>query len=100
VVRQANESGSLSILLSGLTDIPNAVQSGRFDLQHRRFSGSLIAGVLVLAAFPVDGGDLGNAEVAERLGMSPSTSHRYISTLLALGLLERNPSSRRYRIAR
>jgi DNA-binding IclR family transcriptional regulator len=32
--------------------------------------------------------------------MSPSTTHRYISTLLAVGLLEQDPRSRRYQLAR
>ncbi len=29
--------------------------------------------------------------------MNESTSHRYISTLVAVGLLERNPGTRHYR---
>ena len=33
------------------------------------------------------------------LDMNPSTAHRYLSTLLAVGLLERNPDTRRYRLA-
>jgi DNA-binding IclR family transcriptional regulator len=31
--------------------------------------------------------------------MPMSTAHRYISTLVAVGLVERDPASRRYRLA-
>jgi DNA-binding IclR family transcriptional regulator len=30
--------------------------------------------------------------------MSPSTTHRYMTTLLAVGLLEQDPRTRRYRV--
>jgi DNA-binding IclR family transcriptional regulator len=30
--------------------------------------------------------------------MSPSTTHRYMTTLLAVGLLEQEPRTRRYRL--
>jgi DNA-binding IclR family transcriptional regulator len=36
--------------------------------------------------------------VAMQLGLSPSTTHRYMTTLLAAGLLEQDPRSRRYRV--
>jgi DNA-binding IclR family transcriptional regulator len=42
---------------------------------------------------------IGNAELARRLGLSVSTTHRYVSTLVALGLAERAPKSRKYRRA-
>jgi len=65
----------------------------------RRLSRSMLSGLLVLASFPADGGYLGIAQIAEMLRMSPSTTHRYVSTLLATGLLERDPATRRYRLA-
>jgi IclR helix-turn-helix domain len=65
----------------------------------RRLSRSMLSGLLVLSSFPTDGGYLGIAQVAETLSMSPSTTHRYVSTLLATGLLERDPATRRYRLA-
>jgi IclR family transcriptional regulator, pca regulon regulatory protein len=40
---------------------------------------------------------LGIAEIAEELGISRSTTHRYVVTLFALGYLEQD-SSRRYRL--
>ena len=39
------------------------------------------------------------AHIADQLGMSQTTAHRYITTLTAAGLLERNPTSREYRLA-
>lgn len=67
-------------------------------LEDRRLSRSLLAGLLVLACLPPDG-ELGVAELARRIGMRTSTTHRYLSTLLAAGLLEQDPASRRYRLA-
>ncbi len=37
--------------------------------------------------------------MASQLGMSPSTTHRYVSTLVEFGLLERSPRTRKYRLA-
>lgn len=67
-------------------------------LDDRRLSRSLLAGLLVLACFPT-GGEMGIADLARRLDMRTSTIHRYVSTLLAAGLLERDPVSRQYRLA-
>jgi DNA-binding IclR family transcriptional regulator len=60
---------------------------------------SLLAGLAMLATFPADGRYVGNTHVARMVGMSISTAHRCISTLLAVGLLERHPSTRKYRLA-
>lgn len=67
-------------------------------LDDRRLSRSLLAGLLVLTCFP-PGGEMGIADLARRLDMRTSTIHRYVSTLLAAGLLERDPVSRQYRLA-
>jgi DNA-binding IclR family transcriptional regulator len=37
-------------------------------------------------------------DLAGRLEMSPSTTHRYLTTLLAVGLIEQDPRTRRYRV--
>lgn len=36
-------------------------------------------------------------ELTGELGMSPSTTHRYVKTLKAIGLLEQDPTTREYR---
>ena len=61
-------------------------------------SRSLLLGLLVFACFPRDGSGLAVSDVAARLEMSPSTTHRYMTTLLAVGLLEQDPRTRRYRV--
>lgn len=65
---------------------------------NRRLSRSLLAGLLVLSCFGCDGQALGIKEIAERLQLNSSTVHRYVATLLAAGLLERDPDTRRYRL--
>jgi hypothetical protein len=98
VVRAASDGGSISVLLSGLADMRRVLEAMPAQLEDWRLSRSLLAGILMLASFPADGSYLGNAQLARMLGMDPSTTHRYISTLVAVGLLERDPSTRRYRL--
>src|SRR5882757_59177 len=105
VVRSAGQGGTLSVLLSAVEDPqwPLGVDSDEWyypaQMEDRRLSRSLLSGLLVLSCFPADGGYLGIAELARMLDMNTSTTHRYVTTLLAVGLLERDPSTRRYRIA-
>lgn len=68
--------------------------------RNQGLSQSLLYGLLVLESFPDDGADLGIMELAQRLEMSASTTHRYASTLLAAGLLERDANTRRYRLVK
>jgi DNA-binding MarR family transcriptional regulator len=68
-------------------------------LDDVRFSRSLLRGLMVLAAFPTDGSDRAVTDVAKQLGMGVSTTHRYAATFVEVGLLERDPVSRRYRRA-
>jgi DNA-binding IclR family transcriptional regulator len=51
----------------------------------------------VLVSFPLDGDWRANSDVAQELGLAASTSHRYARTLIAAGLLEQDPVTRRYR---
>jgi DNA-binding transcriptional ArsR family regulator len=105
VLRAADSSGAPSTLLSGLQTAGSRPAAsvddllGLADVDERRLSRSLLSGLLVLACFPLDGALLGIAELARQLDMSPSATHRYVSTLLAAELLERDPDSRRYRLA-
>jgi hypothetical protein len=98
VVRGAAESGNMSVLLSGLKDVREVLSQEPRQMDDSRLSRSLLAGLLMLACFPTDGAFLGNAEIARMLDMNPSTAHRYVSTLVAVGLLERDPATRRYRL--
>jgi IclR-like helix-turn-helix domain-containing protein len=99
VVRGAADGGNMSVLLSGLRDVRAVLAQEPRQLEDSRLSRSLLAGLLMLASFPADGSYLGNAEIARMLDMNPSTTHRYVSTLVAVGLLERDPATRRYRLA-
>jgi IclR family pca regulon transcriptional regulator len=63
-----------------------------------RFSSSLRAGLAILNCFSSERTVLGIAMLADELNMSRSTTHRYASTLVALGYLEQD-QSRRYRLA-
>jgi hypothetical protein len=68
-------------------------------LDDRRLSRSLLRGLSVLTCFKGPGEARGIIELAGQLDMSPSTTHRYVTTLVELGLLERCPKSRKYRLA-
>jgi IclR family transcriptional regulator, pca regulon regulatory protein len=62
------------------------------------FSQSLERGLAVLGSFTPDQPALGISELAQRLGLTRSTTHRYVATLARLGYLEQDPSTRRYRL--
>jgi len=64
-----------------------------------RLSRSLVRGLGMLAHLGRDGRPRRLTALAAELQMSPSTAHRYAQTLLELGLLERCPRTRRYRLA-
>jgi hypothetical protein len=66
--------------------------------ENRRLSRSLLAGLLVLSCFPQEGLDMGIKDISEQLELNTSTVHRYVLTLVAAGLLERDPDTRRYRL--
>jgi hypothetical protein len=63
-----------------------------------RLSRSLLRGLSLLTCFGPKGASRGIVEIANDAGMSPSTAHRYASTLVELGLLERDPKSRKYQL--
>jgi Fic family protein len=105
VVREAGQGGTMSVLLSAVRDPQWSLSVDSEDwaypaqMEDRRLSRSLLSGLLVLSCFPPGGEYLGIAELARMLDMNTSTTHRYVTTLLAVGLLERDPSTRRYRLA-
>jgi DNA-binding MarR family transcriptional regulator len=87
--------GHLPTLLSGLESARETLAAG---LDYPRLSGSLLCGLFILASFPPDGSYLTIKELARLTGRSPSTTHRYVSTLVAVGLVERDAVTREYRI--
>ena len=66
-------------------------------LPDGKYSQSLERGLAILRCFSKDRPLLGIADIADELGMSRSTTHRYAITLVALGCLEQD-SSRKYRL--
>lgn len=106
VVRAALGDGaapSVSTLVAGTgfhRSHARQVLSSRYRAlqDNRRLSRSLLAGLLVLSCFPPEGVDLGIKDISEQLDLNTSTVHRYVLTLVAAGLLERDPDTRRYRL--
>ncbi len=98
VLRESTEGEGVSGLLRGLADSGTLAERYEALSDSPRLSRSLLLGLLVLGSFPTDGRSLAVTDVAGRLGMSPSTTHRYMTTLLAVGLLEQDPRTRRYRL--
>ena len=66
-------------------------------LQTPRYSQSLERGLAILAFFTPGQPEMRLADIADGLGLSRSTTHRYATTLVALGYLEQ-VASRRYRL--
>lgn len=99
VMRAASGGRTISTVLAGMVKSSERLAQTLADFDDTRLSRSLLSGLLVFAAFPADGESVGNVEVARMLGMNPSTAHRYITTFLEVGLLERDPGTRRYRLA-
>ena len=66
-------------------------------LKEPRFSQSLERGLAILCCFSPERPVLGIVDIAQELGMSRSTTHRYVITLAALGYLEQGPG-RKYRL--
>jgi hypothetical protein len=106
VIRATREARgpSLSLLLSGLVT-EQAISDGSLEerygaeLESGRLSHSLFRGLLILALFIAGGEGRGVVEVARELHLSPSTTHRYMSTLVAFGLLTQDPATRKYRLS-
>jgi hypothetical protein len=65
-------------------------------LDDDSLSRSTVRALMVLSVFPADGAERKLTGVAKQLGMSASTTHRYVHTWVAVGLLEQS-DSRRYR---
>jgi IclR family transcriptional regulator, pca regulon regulatory protein len=67
------------------------------SLREPRYSQSLERGLAILACFSPERPIRGIADLADELGMSRSTTHRYVVTLVELGYLEQG-AQRKYRL--
>jgi IclR family pca regulon transcriptional regulator len=77
---------------------PSSYASEAFGDAMARYSSSLVAGLSILECFSAERPRLGIAALAQELNMSRPTTHRYATTLVALGYLEQD-HSRQYRLA-
>jgi len=72
------------------------------DLRERStepgHSQSLERGLAILSAFKPAHPLLGISELARRLGLNRSTTHRYVATLTSLGYLQQDAATRKYRL--
>ena len=98
VVREAADDGGLLGLLGGPEQLD--AQKSSVQMENDRLSRSLLRGLMVLASFPTDGVARSVTDVARHLVLGMSSTHRYISTLVEVGVLEQDPVSRQYRLAR
>jgi IclR family pca regulon transcriptional regulator len=62
------------------------------------YSQSLERGLAILSAFRSGRPVLGVSELGRDIGLSRSTTHRYVATLAALGYLQQDPSTKKYRL--
>jgi IclR family pca regulon transcriptional regulator len=67
---------------------PTHADAVMLTLGEPRYSQSLERGLMILVCFTPDRPRLGIADIAEKIGMSRSTTHRYVTTLVELGYLE------------
>lgn len=66
-------------------------------LNDPQLSQSLLRGLSILSCYGPERPWRAIIDLAKELDMSPSTTHRYVKTLRAVGLLEQNPMTREYR---
>ena len=86
--------------LAGLNDFEELQRVAVPLFADESASKETVRALLVLVAFPADGSGVELASVAARVGLSPGATHRYAYSLRAVGLLEQDPLTRRYRRTR
>jgi IclR family pca regulon transcriptional regulator len=62
------------------------------------YSQSLERGLAILSAFRSGRPLLGVSELGRDIGLSRSTTHRYVATLAVLGYLQQDPATKKYRL--
>lgn len=94
------DAGVSGVLFSQLGGLGRRVSRLLADPEvDQHLSRSTLVALGILASFSPAGWERSVNEVADEAGFKRSTVHRYVSTLLAAGLLEQNPRTREYRIA-
>jgi IclR helix-turn-helix domain len=66
-------------------------------MRDPQLSQSLLRGLAVISCYGPERPWRAVIDLAHELDMSPSTTHRYVKTLRAVGLLEQHPTTREYR---
>lgn len=113
VIRSAGQAknGAVSNLLIAALDNAHRSADGEQHLPLReatqlaltdalsdpQLSQSLLRGLSILSCYGPERPWRAIIDLAKELDMSPSTTHRYVKTLRAVGLLEQNPMTREYR---
>jgi IclR family transcriptional regulator, pca regulon regulatory protein len=64
----------------------------------RRFSGSVGRAFQILSAFSIEHPELTASQLAEATGLDRSTTHRFLTTLVDIRVVVKDPVSRRYRL--
>jgi IclR helix-turn-helix domain len=101
IARQMIRQGSMPWWTDGFEqrdDTIAQVASGPL-LEDRRLSRSVLIGLLILACFIPAGTERRLTDVAHMLNLPASSIHRYVRTLVAVGLLEQALITREYRLA-
>jgi predicted polyphosphate/ATP-dependent NAD kinase len=92
--------GDFSEVISLIAQDPESVaQSVAREWENERMSRSVLQGFRILSYFVRERRELKVIEVTKALQMSQSTAHRYLITLIAVGVLEQNPRARTYRLS-
>jgi hypothetical protein len=97
VLREASGQADPATLLPEVSQLDVVSRVVLPLLEDPAYSRTVLRALLVINALPLDGNDRELTDVARELGLSASTTHRYVHTLMAVGLIEQDPRSRRYR---
>lgn len=99
VLDWAAQNGRMSLVLNAPDPGLDVVTKAYIEIAGAdpKLSSSLMTGLVILASFPTDGSPVANAEIARQVGISPSTAHRYVATLVVAGLVEKDPD-KKYRL--
>jgi Fic family protein len=97
IFRAASQSAGAGSLFTGLHE-SSTIDISAVARASSRVSASLLTGLAVLGVLPRDGSELSNVQIARALNIGVSTAHRYLVTLLAVGLVQRDPNTRRYSV--